>query len=138
MRGSKITPRQVEAIKAAYAETGSIAATARAAGVPESTARKYAIGEDEFEEARVEKRLDIIEAIAHARTLYAEHLARPDVVLATQAKDAATVLGILTDKHQLLTGAATERREQVNVDSAREELRARIGEMARKRGLKAV
>jgi hypothetical protein len=137
MRGREISPEQVEVLKATYAETGSVTQAAEAAGVGKATASKYVRSDDEFERLRTEKRLDIIDEIARVRLLYIEHLAEDAVVGATDARDAATVLGILTDKHQLLTGRATERREQVNVDSAREQLKDRIEGIAR-RGLKVV
>jgi hypothetical protein len=133
MRGRKITPEQIETIKAIYAETESLTRAAEAAGVSLSTASNYVRSNDEFEEVRSEKRFDIIEAIARARQLYAEHLAKPEVVAQADPKDAATVLGILTDKHQLLTGKATERKENVNPETARENLRRRLGEMAERR-----
>jgi transcriptional regulator with XRE-family HTH domain len=130
MRGRKITPEQIEQIKAAYAETESLTKAAEAAGVSKSTASQYVSLNDEFEQVRTEKRLDIIEAIAKARIAYAEHLLKPEVVAQADPRDAATVLGILVDKHQLLTGKATERRENVNVNEAREDLRRRLGAMA--------
>jgi hypothetical protein len=133
MRGRKITPEQIETIKAIYAETGSVTKAADASGVSRPAASNYVKSDDEFDEVRREKRHDIIEAIAHARRLYAEHLAKPDIVAATDSRDAATVLGILTDKHQLLTGQATERRESRNLTSARDDLKRRIAEMTRRR-----
>lgn len=133
MRGRKVEPRQIETLKQIYAETGSIAEAARQAGLSRSTAFTYVKSEDEFEQVRTEKRLDIIDEIAEARRLYLAHLSKPDVISRTEAKDAATVMGILIDKHQLLTGRATERRENLNVDGAREDLKRRINEMARRR-----
>lgn len=112
MRGKKITPEQIERIKAVYAETGNVAAAAREAGVSKSTAHKYChSASDEFEQVRTEKRRDIIEQIAEARLLYVEHLMQPAVIAGASAKDSATIVGILTDKHQLLTGGATARTE---------------------------
>ena len=130
---ARITDKQVETIKAAYAETGSITQAARQAGVSLSTAHVYVRSNDSFEDVRREKRLDIIEEIARVRQLYIEHLAKPEVMATATAKDAATVFGILTDKHQLLTGEATERKEHLDPDAARERRRRRIEEMAERR-----
>ena len=111
MRGKKITPEQIERIKATYAETGNVSEAARTAGVGFSTAQKYIRASDEFDKVRDEKRLDIIEQIAEARQLYVEHLMQPAVIATASAKDAATIVGILTDKHQLLSGGVTARTE---------------------------
>lgn len=139
MRGQKITPEQIERIKAVYAETGNVAAAARAAGVTKSTAHKYChASHDEFEQVRTEKRLDIIEQIAEARRLYVEHLMKPEVIADADAKDAATVFGILTDKHQLLIGGATARTETtVSGESVRATLAQRLDELAARRTAKA-
>lgn len=132
MRGQKITPHQVEALKQFYAETGNVAAAARQAGIPYATAAAYVKNGDEFDKLRVEKRADIIDEIAKARLLYLAHLSRPETIAGAEAKDAATVFGILTDKHQLLTGKATERREHMDIGTAREDLKRRLDRMARR------
>jgi hypothetical protein len=43
----------------------------------------------------------------------------PSVITPTNGRDAATIVGILTDKHQLLSGAATSRTETGPPDSGR-------------------
>lgn len=136
MRGQKITPEQIERIKAIYAETGNISEAARAAGVRPATARKYVRQDDEFDKVRQEKRADIIEQIAAARLLYVEHLMKPEVIADADAKDAATVFGILTDKHQLLIGGATNRTETVQGETVRGMLTQRLDELALRRAAK--
>lgn len=122
MRGQKITPEQIERVKAVYAETGNIREAARTAGVPEATARRYVKGDDGLTQVRAQKRVEAIAAVAHeradfaelladARETYIRHLMQPNVIASADAKDAATIIGILTDKHQLVTGAATARTE---------------------------
>lgn len=128
MRGKRINDVQIERIKAVYAETGNVSEAARACGVSESTARKYAHASDEFAKVRAQKRVDAIQQVAHERADFAElladareqyirHLMTPEVMATADAKDAATIVGILTDKHQLITGGVTARTE-TNVNGA--------------------
>lgn len=122
MRGKRITDTQIERIKAVYAETGNIRQAARAANVPEATARRYVKHDDGLAQVRAQKRVeavatvareraDFAELLADAREQYIRHLMTPEVMATADAKDAATIIGILTDKHQLITGNATVRTE---------------------------
>lgn len=122
MRGRQLSDEQIERIKAVYAETGNISQAAREAGVSKSTAAKYIVQTDHLEQVRTQKRTEAIAAVAReradfgellaeARERYVRHLLEDEVVLQTTAKDAATIVGILTDKHQLVTGGATQRTE---------------------------
>lgn len=130
-KGQKVPPELIERIKAIYAETGSYAETARQCGVSTSTAKHYADLADDLEELRKEKRSDIIARIAEVRALYVDHLAKPAILAATTSKDAAVIVGILTDKHQLLSGEPTERHE--HSDSPAERLSRRMDELAARR-----
>lgn len=122
MRGQRISDAQIERIKAVYAETGNIREAARAAGTPESTTRRYLKRVDGLAQLRAEKRIEAVAAVAKeradfsellldAREAYIRHLMQPEVVGSASAKDAATIVGILTDKHQLITGGVTARME---------------------------
>ena len=122
MRGKRIDDVQIERIKAVYAETGNIREAARAAQVPEATARRYVKHDDGLAQVRAQKRgeaveqvarerADFAELLADAREQYIRHLMTPEVMATADAKDAATIVGILTDKYQLITGGATARTE---------------------------
>jgi predicted DNA-binding protein (UPF0251 family) len=136
MRGKQITAAQIEAIKAVYAETRSFTEAGRAAGVSRQTAREYVKTADDFAEIRREKRADIIAQIAEVRALYVAHLAKPDILAATTSKDAAVIVGILSDKHQLLSGQPTERHEFIDDD--RVAIAHRMDELATRRRAKAL
>ncbi len=122
MRGKRITDAQIERIKAVYAETGNIAEAARAGDVSRTTALRYVRASDNLDEVRRQKRVetaaavareraDFAELLADAREQYIRHLMTPEVMATADAKDAATIIGILTDKHQLITGGVTARTE---------------------------
>jgi predicted transcriptional regulator len=141
MRGQKITPEIVERIKALYAETENIRQTARELRIPESTVRNHVKQDDEFAQVRAEKREaligDIAEELAAVRQLYLDHLKQPEVIAAASAKDAAVIVGVFTDKHQLVTGEATERTEHTNADDARSRLAGRLDDLAARRAARA-
>jgi hypothetical protein len=142
MRGKKITPEQIERLKAAYAESGNISESARIAGLTRPTAQKYVRLSDEFDKARQEKREETIkdaaEQIAKAREMYLDHLMQPTVIATADAKDTATVIGILTDKHQLISGGATARTETtVKGETVRATLTQRLDELSARRQAKA-
>lgn len=141
MRGQRITPEKIETIKAVFAETDSLTAAAKAACVSMGTASKYAKSSDEFEELRTEKRALVIgsiaEELAEVRQLYLNHLKEVSVIAAASAKDAATVIGIVTDKEQLLTGKPTERSEHVHSDSARTAIASKVDDLAARRAARS-
>lgn len=121
-RGQRLSDEQIERIKAVFAESGNAAEAARAAGVSRGAARNYIHADAGLDEVRRQKRESAIAQVAHeradfaelladARETYIRHLMLPEVVASANAKDAATIVGILTDKHQLITGGATARTE---------------------------
>jgi len=136
-RGTPITDTQIERIKQTYAETGNLTAAAKSAGVGKATASKYVNSSDEFEQLRTEKRLatigNIADELAEVRQLYVNHLKKPEVIATANAKDAATVVGIVTDKHQLVTGNATERTEHVDANAVRNDLTRRLDDLSARR-----
>lgn len=122
MAREKLTDAQIERIKAVYAETGNKSEAARAAGVSRTSALRYITADAQMDSLRQQKRVEAIatvareradfaELLADAREAYIRHLMEPTVIATADAKDAATIVGILTDKHQLVTGAATARTE---------------------------
>lgn len=141
MRGQKISPAQIELLKATYAATESLTAAARAAAVAESTAWKYIHSADEFEEVRSEKRQELIAQTAAdyvpqlLATIgkYIEHVSQPEVIAAMNGRDGMIVVGTAVDKVLLLTGQATERSEHVHTDDARTRLAAKLDELAARR-----
>jgi hypothetical protein len=141
MRGQQISPRQIELIKQTYAETESLTAAAKAATVSIATARKYVRSADEFEKVRTEKRQELIAETATdyvprmlaAIGRYLDHISQPEVIAATNARDGMIVIGTAIDKVLLLTGRATERTEQVNVEDARARLAAKLDEIVARR-----
>jgi hypothetical protein len=111
-QGQRLTDEQIETIRLTYAETGFIVAAAREAGCSESAARKYCHApDDDLTELRAEKRADVITKLAEVRLRYLDHMLDDKVIAETSARDAVIVVGTLTDKHQLLIGAATSRSE---------------------------
>jgi lysozyme family protein len=112
-QGRMLDDEQVEAIRMAYLEAGGVVKdVARSLGVSEASVRKYGPApDDDFAALRAEKKADIIGKLAAARLVYLDHLTTESTVKAAPAKDAAIVFGVLVDKHQLLTGKATERIE---------------------------
>jgi hypothetical protein len=136
-RGPNLTDEQIERIKQVFAETGSVRGTARALSMPVSAVKTHCKQTDGYAQLRTEKRTALIGAIAEelatVRQLYLDHLKQPAVIAAASAKDAATIVGIFTDKHQLVTGEATERSEHVHSDDARVLLAQKVDEIAKRR-----
>ena len=103
----KYTKRQKATVVIA-AEMTSVAAAAKAAGIPEMTVH-YWFDSPEFVELRTKTREDLAEetnALAHK--VLGKITERIDEF---EAKDLAILYGILTDKGQLLAGQATSRFE---------------------------
>ena len=123
----ELTPIQIESIRAARAAGAGVRETAREVGCSTAAVRKYGeMPDDECARLRTEKTVDAIEQIAKARALYLEHLMKPSVIAAATARDAVVVVGTLTDKHQLMTGAATSRAE-VTIRQQAELMAAQLG-----------
>jgi len=141
MRGQQISIEQIERIKQLSFDTSNTAAIARAVGVSRATVIKYVSAKDEFDEVRHEKRVTLVAAIADelsaVRQLYLDHLKQPDVIAAASAKDSAVIVGVMTDKFQLVTGEATERREHVDATDAREQLVRRADEIEARRAARS-
>lgn len=120
-QGSQITDEQIETIRATYTMTGKLSDASRAAGVSESTARKYVRLVDNFEELRAEKiAITIEEIIVKCGEVQGKLLAAmtDEAKLAKASfQEVATAFGIVTDKRQLLSGQATDRREHVAADA---------------------
>lgn len=133
MRGQPISGEQIEQIKATYAETGNLRASARSAGVSVATAKKYVESSDEFEQVRTQKRVDIIEALADARIKLLNAMIEPDALKKASLGEKSIAFGVVTDKHQLLTGEATERHEHRDTTQARDALTRRVDELAERR-----
>ena len=135
MGRKRISDEQIEIIKATFAETGNLSAAARAAKCSISTASKYVdpATKDEFEDIRNEKRVDIIEALGAARIKLLNSMVEDDTLKKASLNEKAVAFGIVTDKHQLLTGEATERHEHRNTSEARDLLARRVDELAARR-----
>lgn len=118
MRGKKISDEQIEQIKATFAETGSLTATAKAAGCGLATAKKYATNFDQFEELRTQKRVGIIERIAVAQGKLIDAMVDDAHLAKASVQELATAFGIVTDKQLLLTGQPTSRTETMQADPA--------------------
>lgn len=119
MGRGRITPDEtIERIKATYAETGDVQAAANAAHVSWSTARKYVGSRDEFESIRAEKRIDIIARIAEVQIQLLDSMVDADSLKKASLSEKSVAFGIVTDKHLLLTGQATQRTENLVPDPA--------------------
>lgn len=141
IRGANLTDEQIERIKQVFADTGSVRGTARALSLPVSTVKTHCKRTDEYVQIRTEKRTALIgniaEELAAVRQLYLDHLKQPLVIASASAKDAAVIVGVFTDKHQLVTGEATERTEHVDATDARTELARRADELSARRATRS-
>lgn len=117
-RGTPVSDETIEIIKAAYAETGSLRAAARAAGCSQAAAKKYAQTRDEYEQVRAVKRLDIIEHIKDAQIKLIDAMTDPAKLEKSSLQEIGVAFGIITDKGLLLDGKATQRSEIVTDPSA--------------------
>lgn len=121
-QGSRITDEQVETIRATYVMTGKLTDAAKAAGVSKSCALKYVHTSDGLEQLRTEKLAITIDEIIVKCGQVQEKLltAMVDDTKLQRAsfQEVATAFGIVTDKRQLLSGQATDRREHVSADAA--------------------
>jgi hypothetical protein len=118
-QGVAISDEQIELVKATFAETGSLTASAKAAGVSISTAKKYADNRDSFEALRNEKRIDIIGKLTELKLKLIETMMEPEHLRRASFQELATALGISVDKVLLLTGQATSRVETGPIDPAK-------------------
>jgi hypothetical protein len=133
-QGRRITDWQVETIRLAYAESGSISYAAIAAGVAFNTAKSYITEKrDELSKLRNEKKADVIAQVALVRIRILEEMHGTTRLSKSSLGELTMAFGILTDKHQLLTGEVTNRTENVNGDSPRDAFARRIDELAERR-----
>ena len=115
------------------AAVSSVAAAAQEAGVPESTLH-YWFDSPEFAELRRKTRDDLAaESMGMAHKVLGEIQRR---IAEFEPRDLSVLYGILTDKGQLLSGAATARTETRDItgdlgDDERERLAASIDEWLR-------
>lgn len=120
-QGSRITDEQIETIRATYTLTGKFADAAKAAGVSISTARRYVTETDNFEELRAEKKAQTIEHVivkcGEAQEKLLAAMVDDAKLSKSSLQEIATAFGIVTDKRQLLSGQATDRREHVAADA---------------------
>lgn len=125
-KAATLTDEQVETIRATYAMTGKYSEAAKAAGVSIASARKYVLLSDDLEDLRTEKRREVIEAtipeviaaFSRAQLALVEALTDADKLAKATVNEIAVAIGIVTDKRQLLSGQATDRREHVSADVA--------------------
>lgn len=112
-RGEKINPQRKEEIRAHYAVTQSLAATAKHFGVSSQSVMKIRDEKpDELEEMRTyNKELFIRDAWDSVGQLMA---IIPAKAIDAPLSNVTTAIGILIDKMQLLTGEATTRSENAN------------------------
>lgn len=140
MGRGRITPDEtIEQIKATYALNGNARETSRVLGVSFETVRKY-IGQDDkdqFSQLRSEKLAtaipSIIELCAQVQIKLLNSMADEDALKKASLHEKAVAFGVITDKHQLLTGEATERHEHRDTSAARDLLVSRVDELAARR-----
>lgn len=107
------------------ATKGALAKVSRAVGVPARTISRWFNRENNPPPDNVvnEKKGDILAEIERLRFLLLGQMF--ETYEEAAFRELATAFGILTDKHQLLSGNATERTELVS-DSPADEIRRRI------------
>ena len=114
-KGNGSATAEIETIRLAYAETGSQREAARRAKCAVSAVKRYITPvQDGLEQLRTAKKVDIIEEIAAVRLVLLRAMTHPDKIAKASVTELATSFGILTDKHQLVSGKATSRSEQRN------------------------
>ncbi len=119
-QGQRLTDWQVETIRLAYAETGNVAHAAREAGCAFNTAKSYVnSNRDDLTELRKQKKADVVVQVAAVRIRLLEEMMNPTKLGKSSLYELGTLFGILTDKHQLMTGGATARTESGPFDPAR-------------------
>jgi transposase-like protein len=99
---------------AVYVTTGNLSRTSRETGVPISTLRDWLKEQpaEKVKEAREEAQAEFVRKAWEGVTAHVEHLAERSAIAATTARDSATIVGILIDKIQLVTGQPTSNVKQ--------------------------
>lgn len=99
---------------AVYITTGNLSQTSRETGVPISTLRGWLAEQPpgKVQEAREEAQAEFVRKAWDAVTAHVLHLQDKGVIAETSARDSATIVGILIDKIQLVTGQPTSNVKQ--------------------------
>ncbi len=108
---------------AVYITTGNLSQTSRETGVPISTLRGWLAEQppEKVQEARAEAQAEFVRKAWDAVTAHVLHLQDKGVIAETSARDSATIVGILIDKIQLVTGRPTSINEQQGQVTTRHE-----------------
>lgn len=108
---------------AVYITTGNLSRTSRETGVPISTLRGWLAEQppEKVQEARAEAQAEFVRKAWDAVTAHVLHLQDKVVIAETSARDSATIVGILIDKIQLVTGRPTSINEQQGQVTTRHE-----------------
>ena len=139
---ASLTDEQIERLHLEYAQCGSFREVARILNVAPSTIKRH-IDNDRRQPARealqairTQNKVDIAAKIAEVQLVILEALKSPEKISKASYQELSTSYGILTDKHQLITGQATERHEHRDLDEPRTDLARRIDELAERRRAK--
>ena len=99
---------------AVYTTCGNLSRTSKETGVPISTLRGWLAEQpaEKVKEAREEAQVEFVRKAWEGVTAHVEHLAERSAIAATTARDSATIVGILIDKIQLVTGQPTSNVKQ--------------------------
>lgn len=99
---------------AVYVTTGNLSRTSRETGVPISTLRGWLAEQppEKVKEAREEAQAEFVRRAWKGVIAHIEHLTERSAIAATSARDSATIVGILIDKIQLVTGQPTSNVKQ--------------------------
>lgn len=108
------TDQEKEHAIAVYTTNGNLSKTSRETGVPISTLRGWLaeVPPAKVQEAREEAQAEFVRKAWDAVTAHVLHLQDKGVIAETSARDSATIVGILIDKIQLVTGRPTSINEQ--------------------------
>lgn len=114
-KSATLTDEQIETIRATYAMTGKYSDAAKAAGVSETSARRYVKLVDGMADLRAEKTAATIEQVivkcGEAQEKLLAAMVDDAKLSKSSLQEIATAFGIVTDKRQLLSGQATTRSE---------------------------
>lgn len=115
---AELTAEQVAQIRAAYQAEGTINAAARVTGFHHRTVRKYIEGEPAPTTAAkpAPKKEDIPPQMRRVLVLMLDHLLTPGTIEKMNGQQLAVAMGIIVDKHELLTGEPTVRTESGSID----------------------
>lgn len=94
----------------AYGQTGNLSQTARMVGVTQKQVRRYyQQHQDEMDRVRNKIAVDIVPTMQMVRRLALEELMDPMRMARAQTKDLAIIIGVLTDKINIILGQPTAR-----------------------------